>query len=149
MRIVLQRVLSASVTVAGETVGSIGPGLLVLFGVARNDSERDAISLAEKTLALRIFDDEAGKMNHSLIDIRAELLVVSQFTLYGDTSRGRRPGFDKAAPPELAEHLYHVYLQRLRESGLKVETGRFRTSMQVALINDGPVTFICESNNEG
>jgi D-aminoacyl-tRNA deacylase len=145
MRIVLQRVARASVEVAGETVGSIDRGLLVLVGVKRTDTQAQADFLADKTLNLRIFSDEAGKMNRNVRDAGGAILVVSQFTLYGDCRKGRRPGFDEAAPPEQARHLYEYFVERLRVAELVVETGVFQASMQVSLINDGPVTFVLDS----
>ena len=139
---VLQRVKRAAVAVAGEEIARIGPGLLVLIGVEKGDDAARAEALAGKTAELRIFADENGKMNRSCLDIAGEVLVVSQFTLAGDCSRGRRPGFDGAAPPEVGEALYLDYADRLRKAGLRVATGRFRADMQVELVNDGPVTFI-------
>ncbi len=128
--------------VAGEEIARIGPGLLVLIGVEKGDDAARAEALAGKTAELRIFADENGKMNRSCLDIAGEVLVVSQFTLAGDCSRGRRPGFDGAAPPEVGEALYLHYVEQLRKTGLRVATGRFRADMQVELVNDGPVTFI-------
>ena len=125
--------------------GRIGPGMLVLLGGAANDTENDADYLADKLIHLRIFSDDAGKMNRSALDSGAAFLVVSQFTLYGDTRKGRRPGFDAAAPPERARALYEYFTRKLRESGLQIETGVFQAHMQVELINDGPVTFLVES----
>jgi D-aminoacyl-tRNA deacylase len=145
MRAVLQRVAEASVEVDGKVVGRIGPGLLVLLGVGREDSEADAEGLAEKTLHLRIFPDDAGQMNRSVLDVGGGILVVSQFTLYGDTRRGRRPGYSDAAPPEEANRLYEHFVARLRPSGLVVETGVFRAMMDVALVNQGPVTLLLDS----
>lgn len=145
MRIVLQRVKKASVEVAGETVGSIGTGLLVLLGVTHSDTRQDADFMAEKTAHLRIFSDDAGKMNRSVKDVAGGILVVSQFTLYGDCRKGRRPGFDAAAPPEHARSLYEYFVERLKAHDLPVETGVFQATMQVSLVNDGPVTFILES----
>ena len=145
MRIVLQRVTRASVEVAGETVGSIGPGLLLLVAVAHRDTHRDADFLAEKTAHLRIFQDDAGKMNRSVKDTGGGILVVSQFTLYGDCRKGRRPSFDAAAPPDRARGLYEYFVERLKAFDIHVETGVFQASMQVSLINDGPVTFILET----
>jgi len=130
------------VAVAGEEIARIGPGLLVLIGVEKGDDAARAEALAGKTAELRIFADENGKMNRSCLDIAGEVLVVSQFTLAGDCSRGRRPGFDGAAPPEVGEALYLHYADWLRKAGLRVATGRFRADMQVELVNDGPVTFI-------
>ena len=131
--------------VDGEVVGSIGAGLLVLVGVAEDDREEDAEYLAEKTLHLRIFPDDAGQMNRSLVEMGGEVLAVSQFTLLGDARRGRRPGFSAAAPPEEANRLYTHFVARLRASGLKVETGVFRAMMDVALVNRGPVTILLDS----
>lgn len=145
MRIVLQRVKRASVEVAGETVGSIGSGLLVLLGVTHTDTRQDADFLADKTAHLRIFSDDAGKMNRSVRDVGGGILVVSQFTLYGDCRKGRRPGFDAAAPPEHARTLYEYFVEHLKAHELHIETGVFQAAMQVSLINDGPVTFILES----
>jgi D-tyrosyl-tRNA(Tyr) deacylase len=145
MRIVLQRVNSASVEVDGRTVGAIGPGLLVLLGVTHADDRAAADFLAEKIANLRMFADSEGKMNRSVKDIQGSVLVVSQFTLYGDCRKGRRPGFDAAAPPELARTLYDYFVERVKAENLHVETGIFQASMQVSLINHGPVTFILES----
>jgi len=142
MRIVLQRVSQASVTVDGNIVGQIGRGVLLLVGVGKGDTEKDSVYLAEKIVNLRVFPDETGKMNLSLLDIGGSALVVSQFTLYGDCSKGRRPGFDGAAPPELARQLYEHFVGRIRAAGVKVETGVFQASMTVSLVNEGPVTFI-------
>ena len=144
MKLVLQRVSSASVDVAGKEIARVGKGLLVLFGAEKSDALSRADFLAEKTIHLRIFPDSAGKMNLSLNDIGGEILVVSQFTLAGDCSKGRRPGFDKAALPKDAETLYLRYVEVLTESGLRVVTGRFGADMQVKLVNDGPVTFILD-----
>lgn len=145
MRIVLQRVARASVEVAGETVGSIERGLLVFVGVQRADTRTQADFLADKTLNLRIFSDDAGKMNRNVTEAGGAILVVSQFTLYGDCRKGRRPSFDEAAPPDQARSLYDYFVERLRARELVVETGLFQASMQVSLINDGPVTFILDS----
>lgn len=145
VRAVVQRVGEASVRVAGETVGSIGPGLVVLLGVAVNDTEADADSLADKVLNLRVFPDEAGQMNRSVLDVSGGLLVVSQFTLLGDARRGRRPSYIEAAPPEEADRLYQYFVSRLRPSGLAVATGVFRAMMDVALVNQGPVTILLDS----
>ena len=131
--------------VDGEVVGQIGPGALVLLGVGQGDAEADADYLADKVLHLRIFPDESGQMNRSVLDTRGELLAVSQFTLYGDTRRGRRPGFSSAAPPEEANRLYRYFVGRLRESGLRVEEGVFRAMMDVSLVNRGPVTLLLDS----
>ncbi|HTW64028.1 MAG TPA: D-aminoacyl-tRNA deacylase [Bryobacteraceae bacterium] len=146
MRIVLQRVTRAHVEVAGETVGSIGPGLVILVGVTHADTHDDADYLASKVVQLRIFSDEAGRMNRGLLDAGGALLVVSQFTLYGDCRKGRRPGFDRAAPPDLARGLYEYFVQRLVSSNVHVATGVFQAEMEVHLVNDGPVTFILDSN---
>ena len=145
MRAVVQRVAEAAVRVDGEVVGQIGPGALVLLGVGQGDAETDADYLADKVLHLRIFPDEGGPMNRSVLDTRGELLAVSQFTLYGDTRRGRRPGFSSAAPPEEANRLYRYFVGRLRESGLRVEEGVFRAMMDVSLVNRGPVTLLLDS----
>jgi D-tyrosyl-tRNA(Tyr) deacylase len=138
-------VAEASVRVEGEVVGRIGSGLLVLLGVGQADAEADADFLADKTLNLRIFPDEAGQMNLSVLELGGEVLVVSQFTLYGDARKGRRPSYVEAAPPELANRLYERYVSRLRASGLRVETGVFRALMDVALVNRGPVTLLLDS----
>lgn len=144
----LQRVSSASVSIAGEVVGRIGPGLVVLVGVASGDTEKDAQYLAQKTTSLRIFSDEAGKFNLSALDIQGELLVVSQFTLMADTRKGRRPSFVEAAPPAQAEGLFEQFVAQARASGLKVETGRFQQYMMVEIHNDGPVTILLESREK-
>jgi D-aminoacyl-tRNA deacylase len=144
MKIVLQRVSRASVTVQGEVIASISKGLLILFGAEKNDDEDKVQFLAEKTINLRIFSDEKGKMNLSCLDISGEVLVVSQFTLAGDCTKGRRPGFDNAAAPEAAQSLYQNFIQQVVASGLKVATGEFGADMQVELINDGPATFTLE-----
>jgi len=146
MRAVLQRVIRASATVGGEVVGEIGAGLLVLLGVSRSDTERDAEYLAGKVTQLRIFNDESGRMNRSLLDVGGELLVVSQFTLYGDTQKGRRPSWDEAAPADLARNLYDYFTEYTRSLGVRrISTGVFQAHMIVELVNDGPVTLICES----
>ena len=145
MRALLQRVSHASVTVDEQVVGQIGQGLLVLLGVGRDDSEVQVKALADKIVYLRIFGDDEGKMNRSLLDIGGEVLVVSQFTPYGDTRKGRRPSFDLAAPPEQARALYEHFAGSARRLGLPVETGKFQAMMAVSLINDGPVTLIVES----
>lgn len=145
MKAVVQRVREASVTVDGAAVGAIGPGLLVLLGVAREDTEGAASWLVEKILGLRIFEDDAGKMNLSLLETGGALLVVSQFTLYGDTRKGRRPSFDGAARPEQACRLYEHFVALARARGVRVETGVFQAMMRVSLVNDGPVTLICET----
>lgn len=145
MRAVAQRVLRASVKVEGELIGEIGHGLLVLLGVAQDDTETDADYLAEKIAGLRIFEDDAGKMNLSLIDAAGAVLAVSQFTLYGDVRRGKRPSFDAAARPERARELYEYFVQRIRAAGLRCETGRFQAMMDVELVNSGPVTILLDS----
>lgn len=145
MRAVVQRVRESSVMVDGETVGEIGPGLMVLLGVAGDDAEKDADFLVEKVVHLRIFEDDQGKMNRSVLDAGGSLLVVSQFTLLGDCRKGRRPSFVHAAPPEKAEALYEYFVQKARTHGLPVETGRFRAMMDVSLVNNGPVTLLLES----
>ncbi|MCJ7743517.1 MAG: D-aminoacyl-tRNA deacylase [Dehalococcoidales bacterium] len=148
MKAVLQRVRKASVSVAGEVVGSIGSGLVVLVGVANGDTEKDARYLAQKTVELRIFPDDAGKFNLSALDIKGELLVVSQFTLLADTRKGRRPSFVEAAPPAQAEGLFEQFVAAARASGLKVETGRFQQYMLVEIHNDGPVTILLDSREK-
>ncbi|EST56529.1 D-tyrosyl-tRNA(Tyr) deacylase [Brevibacillus panacihumi W25] len=145
MRVVVQRTREASVTVAGEVVGQIEHGLLLLVGITHEDSEKDVEFVADKVAHLRIFEDEAGKMNHSVLDTGGQILSVSQFTLYGDCRKGRRPNFMSAARPEQAEPLYELFNNKLREKGLHVETGRFGAMMDVRLLNDGPVTLIVES----
>lgn len=145
MRAVIQRVSDASVTVDGQTVGETGAGLLVLLGVGRDDAREDADYLAEKITNLRIFTDEQGKMNLSVMDTGGAMLVVSQFTLYGDVRRGRRPSYTEAAEPERANELYEYFVERIRSLGIRVETGVFQAMMQVSLINDGPVTILIDS----
>ena len=145
MRALLQRVSQARVTVDGSVVGEIGAGLLILLGVAKPDTAANAEFLVDKILNLRIFPDAAGKMNLSLLDTAGELLIISQFTLYGDCRKGRRPGFDAAAPAEQARTLYESFVALARRSGLRVETGVFQAHMQVALVNDGPVTLMLET----
>ncbi len=145
MRAVLQRVRSASVTVDGETVGAIGRGLVVLLAVGRDDDGEDGAYVVDKTANMRIFPDEDGDMNRSALEVGAELLVVSQFTLYGNTRKGRRPSYADAAPAEAAAERFDDALERFRATGLRVETGRFREMMDVALINDGPVTIWLDS----
>lgn len=147
MRAVIQRVLRARVTIEGETAGEIGSGLVVLLGVAPDDTKDDADYLAAKIVALRIFDDADGKMNLSLKDVNGGLLVVSQFTLYGDVRRGLRPSWSDAAPPEIAEPLYEYFVETGRKLLGRVETGSFRKTMQVELVNDGPVTLLLDSIN--
>lgn len=146
MRAVIQRVSRAKVSVDGETTGEIGKGILVLLGVSRGDSEKEAVYLVEKTINLRIFEDAEDKMNLSLLDIQGELLVVSQFTLYGDARKGRRPSFIDAAAPDEANRLYEFFVSEARKQISKVETGRFQAMMDVELTNDGPVTILLDSN---
>lgn len=148
MKAVVQRVTRASVEVEGQTVGRIGVGLLVLLGVAKGDEERDLLYVVEKLHTLRIFADEQGKMNRSLDEVGGAILLVSQFTLLGDTTKGRRPGFDRAAPPGEARTWYEQAVTRFRSAGVKVETGVFGAHMQVELLNDGPVTFLLDSRRE-
>ena len=145
MRAVVQRVTSASVTIDGEVVGAIGAGLVVLLGVKPGDDERAFDYLAEKIANLRIFPDDDGKMNRSLLEVEGAALVVSQFTLYGDCRKGRRPSYSDSAPPEEAQRLYEELLVRLRATGIPVRAGVFRAMMQVALVNDGPVTLLLDS----
>ena len=145
MRAVVQRVSRAKVTVGGEITGEIGRGLLVLLGVGQPDNEADAEYLAEKILGLRIFEDDAGKMNRSVVEVSGGVLAVSQFTLYGDVRRGRRPSFDDAARPEQARALYEYFVGRIRAAGLPCETGRFQEMMDVELVNEGPVTILLDS----
>jgi D-tyrosyl-tRNA(Tyr) deacylase len=141
MRACIQRVSEAQVTVEGAVIGRIGRGLVVLLGVGQQDGEAEARWLAEKVVGLRIFEDDAGKMNRSLADVGGAMLVVSQFTLYGDCRRGRRPSFTSAAPPELAERLYEAFVAAVTAAGIEVATGQFREHMLVSLTNDGPVTL--------
>jgi D-aminoacyl-tRNA deacylase len=145
MKAVIQRVTRASVEVDGVVIGRIDAGLLVLLGVAKEDSEVDAQYLMDKLIGLRIFSDTEGKMNRSIADIGGKLLIVSQFTLLGDTTKGRRPGFDRAATPERARTLYELIIGMVRNRGIQVETGRFGAHMRVSLENDGPVTFLIDS----
>ena len=145
MRILIQRVSRAEVRIAGKVEGSIGTGAVVLIGVATVDSHKDADYLADKLIHLRIFSDNNGKMNLSAMDVGAGLLLVSQFTLYGDCRKGRRPGFDSAAPPEQARELYQYFVNKVRQSGLVTQTGVFQAHMEVELTNDGPVTLMLES----
>ena len=147
MRAVIQRVREARVEVDGQVAGSIGRGLLVLLGVAKPDTRADADSLVDKIAGLRIFPDQAGKMNFSVTDAGGGLLVVSQFTLYGDVRKGRRPSFDLAAPPEQARALYEYFVEESRKRVTKVETGVFQAMMAVHLVNDGPVTIVCETDS--
>jgi D-aminoacyl-tRNA deacylase len=145
MRAVVQRVSRAKVTVGGDITGEIGLGLLVLLGVGAGDTRAEADYLAEKTIGLRIFEDAGGKMNLSVVEVGGAVLVVSQFTLYGDARRGKRPSFDAAAAPDVARDLYEYFVERVRGAGLRSETGRFQETMQVELVNDGPVTILLDS----
>jgi D-aminoacyl-tRNA deacylase len=145
MRAVVQRVSRAKVTVNDWVAGEIGMGLLVLLGIGQGDTEADARYLAEKIAGLRIFEDQEGKMNRNVIDVGGSVLAVSQFTLYGDVRRGKRPSFDEAAPPEPARRLYEFFVERIRSAGLRCETGRFQEMMQVELVNEGPVTILLDS----
>ena len=144
MKAILQRVTEAKVEVNSKTVGEIGTGFLILLGVENGDTEKEADALAAKIAGLRIFTDENDKMNLSVNDVKGEILVVSQFTLCGDCKKGTRPSFDKAAHPDIAVKLYEDFVEKIRASGLKTETGKFRAMMDVELINDGPVTFMVE-----
>ena len=147
MRLVIQRVIEARVTVSNDTVGSIRKGLLVLLGISRADTTADADRLLEKLLTLRIFPDDAGKMNRNVAESGGALLIVSQFTLYGDCRKGRRPSFDQAAPPEQAQALYQYFAEAARKGPVPVETGVFQAMMQVHLVNDGPVTILIDSDD--
>ncbi len=142
---VVQRVTASEVHVDSETIGRIGPGLLVLLGISRSDEEKEADYLADKIVHLRIFEDDDGKMNRSLVETSGEMLIVSQFTLLGDCRKGRRPSFVQAAPPEKAERLYEHFVYQVRLKGISVATGQFQAKMAVSLVNDGPVTLILES----
>jgi D-tyrosyl-tRNA(Tyr) deacylase len=144
MRLLIQRVSGASVTVDGETVGQIGRGFLILAGFKKGDEEAAIARLAQKCLNLRVFEDDEGKMNRSLVDVDGDLLVVSQFTLYADCRKGRRPGFDRTMPPDEAERFYNLLLNELKRSGLNVEMGIFGAKMSIDLTNDGPVTILLD-----
>ena len=144
MRVLIQRVRSASVKVDGQIIGQIGNGLLALVGITHSDTDATVKYLADRCVKLRIFEDENGKMNRSLLDVQGEMLIVSQFTLYGDTVKGRRPGFDAAAKPQQAEELYEKFITEVKEFNVKTATGKFAAEMLVALENDGPVTFMLE-----
>ena len=148
MKALLQRVSGARVSVGNEVVGRIGQGLVVFVGVASGDAERDAQYLAQRTVNLRIFSDDAGRFNLSALDIKGELLIISQFTLLADTRKGRRPSFTDAAPPAQAEELFNQFVKQARATGLKVETGRFQQYMQVEIHNDGPVTILLDSREK-
>ena len=145
MRAVVQRVTEASVTVENETVGAVGPGLMVLIGVSKEDTDKDLKYIVEKVMNLRVFDDENGVMNRSVLDVGGSILAVSQFTLYGDARGGRRPSYIRAAAPEPANTFYERAVAAWRAQGIHVETGRFRTEMKVSLVNDGPVTILLDS----
>ncbi|MDN5303957.1 MAG: D-aminoacyl-tRNA deacylase [Fusobacteriaceae bacterium] len=144
MKVVLQKVKTANVKVNNEVVGEISKGILVFLGINNNDTEKEADWLINKIIKLRIFEDENNKMNKSLIDINGEILIISQFTLYGDCRKGLRPSFTEAAPPEKAKKLYNYFVNKMKETGIKIETGIFQEHMDVSLINDGPVTMIIE-----
>jgi D-aminoacyl-tRNA deacylase len=146
MRAVVQRVSKASVVVEERVVGEIGMGLLVLLGVSKNDTEADAGYLAEKVAGLRVFEDRDGKMNRSIADVGGAVLAISQFTLYGDVRRGKRPSFDDAARPERARELYEYFVAQIRQSGLRCEIGQFQAMMSVSLVNQGPVTVLLDSS---
>ncbi|MBU1405796.1 MAG: D-tyrosyl-tRNA(Tyr) deacylase [Proteobacteria bacterium] len=148
MRAVVQRVSQASVRVDGQICGAIGPGLLVLIGVGKNDSEQDAVLLADKIVNLRIFDDEQGFMNRSLLEVQGEMLVVSQFTLFGDCRKGRRPSYSTAAPPAEAASLYERFIREIRTKQITVATGKFQAMMDVTLINKGPVTLLLDTEKQ-
>jgi D-aminoacyl-tRNA deacylase len=148
MRAVVQRVSRAQVAASGEIAGEIGLGLLVLLGVGRDDAEPDATYLAEKVAGLRVFEDADGKMNRNVQEVGGSVLAVSQFTLYGDVRRGKRPSFDAAAPPEKARQLYEFFVEQIRTAGVRCETGRFQEMMKVELVNEGPVTILLDSAKE-
>ena len=148
MRAVVQRVKRAAVRVNGGVVGSIGPGLLVLVGIGKTDSDTDLQNLAEKIVNLRVFEDEHGKMNHSLLERGGQVLCVSQFTLYGDCRKGRRPSYDQAAGPDTAQRLYDDFVKALRSFGIVVATGQFQAMMEVELVNDGPMTLLLDSEKK-
>ena len=148
MRACVQRVTQASVSVEGQDVGHIGKGLLVLLGVGQDDTDEDSRNLADRICGLRIFEDDDGKMNRSLEETKGAMLVVSQFTLFGDCRKGRRPSFTQAAPPDLAERLYETFVAAVGMRGMTVATGRFRARMEVALVNDGPVTLLLDSRKQ-
>ena len=148
MRLVLQRVKEAHVTINGELFAKIGKGMVVFVAVAKDDAFEDVDYLADKIVHLRLFEDEAGKMNLASPDVKGEFLIVSQFTLLGDCVKGRRPSFDEAADPKKAEEFYGYFIQRVRDHNLRVETGKFRAMMEVSLVNDGPVTFVLDSKDK-
>ena len=148
LRAVIQRATEGSVDVEGITVGAVGSGMVILLGVGKEDSEHDVDYLVEKIINLRIFEDDTGKMNLSLVDVQGEALVVSQFTLYGDCRKGRRPNFSEAASPEQGEELYNKFIKALQDRSVKVATGTFRAYMSVKILNDGPVTLILDSSKQ-
>lgn len=148
MRTVVQRVSRAQVSIEGTIKGSIDRGLVVFIGISADDSQKDLQWLAEKIVHLRIFEDDAGKMNKSLTDIKGEMLIISQFTLYGDCRKGRRPGFSGAAPPLIAEPYYQEFVKEIKKKGIQVATGTFQAEMQVELVNDGPVTLLLDSEKK-
>ena len=148
MKAVIQRVSQAEVRVNAKRIGAIGKGILIFIGISKEDTSEDADYLIQKIVQLRMFEDDEGKMNLSAIDVGGELLAISQFTLYGDCRKGRRPSFDKAADPQKGEELYDYFVSELRKQNLKVETGQFQAMMDVDLVNDGPVTFILQSGKE-
>ncbi|PIE64898.1 MAG: D-tyrosyl-tRNA(Tyr) deacylase [Desulfobacterales bacterium] len=148
MRAVIQRVKSASVSVDGTVIGTIGPGILVFLGIKANDSDHEIEWMAEKILNLRIFPDGDGKMNRSLYDIDGEMLIISQFTLYGDCRKGRRPGYSHAAPPETALPIYNQFVEQVRRKKVKTATGTFQAAMDVSLVNDGPVTLLIDTEKQ-
>ncbi len=147
MKALLQRVSSASVEVNNEIIGKVGTGLVILLGITEEDSDKDIATLAEKSLNLRIFEDDEGKMNLSLLDVKGSILLISQFTLYSDSKKGRRPSFINAAKPDIAIPLYEKFICELRKSGVNVQTGEFGAMMNVSLTNNGPVTIMLESQN--
>jgi len=148
MKAVIQRVSQAEVRVNAKRIGAIGKGILIFIGISKEDTPEDADYLVKKIVQLRMFEDDKGKMNLSAIDVGGELLAISQFTLYGNCRKGRRPSFDKAADPQKGEELYDYFVSELRKQNLKVETGQFQAMMDVDLVNDGPVTFILQSGKE-
>jgi D-tyrosyl-tRNA(Tyr) deacylase len=144
VRVLIQRIKGGSVTTGGQVIATAASGLCLFLGIAKEDTKINADGLAQKIVGLRIFEDDSGKFHHSLSDIKGEILIVSEFTLYGDCSKGKRPSFSRAAPPQEAEILYNYFIQKLKELGLKVATGQFQSKMDVHIINDGPVTFLLE-----
>ena len=146
MRAVVQRVSKASVSSQGQTIGSIGEGLVILLGIKKDDTIQEAQWMADKIVHLRIFEDESGKMNRSLVDIGKEMLIVSQFTLYGDCRKGRRPGYSTAAQPETAEPVYHKFIELVKNHQIRTATGKFQAMMEVNIVNNGPVTLLLDSD---